>query len=216
MESFRKKWIDFEPEILPEQERGRMLEAHRRHVFADADSARMAYLNIRERLLNINEWNRYSDGLLADFALVNDDGEIAEGQAASGLYIRIDMPGPGPSEGDGFDWALIDEYEEDGNDDFEYVAFRVKPASNPESQEEGTAHFFAPESSGTMVLYRDNVVVCCTIYDRNLRANTEESVSFTDKIRNAVVGNVAAMGFSGIQWQQLVDSLWGGENYPPE
>ncbi|WP_345026368.1 hypothetical protein [Ravibacter arvi] len=209
MESFTEKWFGFQPEILPEQFVGRMLSARSTKTFADTDAANMAYLKARERLLNVNEWGAYTNEALADFQLVDENGEKVSGKAAKGLRIRIDIPGPGTFEGEGFDWALIEEMEEDAREDLEYVAFRVRPAANPEKKKSEVAHFYNPQSTSTMVVYRDDLSVTCAIYDRNLSANTEHTTNLADKMRNAVVGNLAASGLSGVQWQALVDALWG-------
>lgn len=201
----------FRPEIIPAQDEGKALEARSRQEFPDTDAAKMAFLEARENLLDVNRWAESSGGVSATFQLVNPDGYLVDGAAEKGQIIRIDIPGPGTEAGGGYDWAVIDEMEEGSTDELDYLAFRVRPTKNPAKNDgEEVDHFFSETSTGTFVLYRRMNEVICTVYDRNLKANTETEGSFIDKIRNSFVGNTAASGMSGVQWQKLTDSLLSG------
>jgi len=221
MEEFRKKWVDFEPDIVPEQNEGRALEAESTRLYQDSDAAKMAYLKARERLLHVNNWASLVEGVTGEFRLTESSGQMTEETARKGLMIRIDIPGPGTKAGDGYDWVIIEEMEEGSSQELDFLAFRVKPSKKPLGSlfsnhgEEGIAHFYDPEASGTFVLYRTTNVVTCTIYDRNLKANTGAVSRVTDKLRNAVVGTTAAMGISGVQWQKLADAVVEDEQIQP-
>ncbi len=167
----------------------------------------MGFLRARQRLLEVNNWSRHIEGISAAFQLVNPEGQAVEEMAGKGLTIRIDIPGPGPSAGDGYDWAVIEDMEEGSTDTLDYVAFRVRPTENPSGSTGEAAHFFAAGSSGTFVLYRYRNDLTCTVYDRNLEPSTGEEAGFTDRVRNSVVGVTAAIGMSGIQWQKLTDAV---------
>lgn len=205
-----RKWIDFEPEIIPAQYEGRALEAQSSRQFQDADAAKMAYLRARQRLLQVNRWAPHIEGITAVFQLADQDGEPVEGMAQKGMMIRVDIPGPGTSAGDGYDWVVIDDMEEGSTEKLDFLAFRVRPAGNPSGREGEIAHFFSAGSSGTFVLLREKNELTCTVYDRNLKPNTEIKGSLPDRMRNSLVGTTAAMGMSGIQWQKLVDSVLEG------
>lgn len=207
MKDTSRKWIDFEPDIVPEQYEGRALEAQQSREFQDADAAKMAYLRARQRLLDVNRWTRHIEGITAVFQLTDQDGEPTEGMAEKGLMIRVDIPGPGTSAGDGYDWVVIEDMEEGSTDRLDFLAFRVRPAENPSGREGKIAHFFSAGSSGTFVLYREKNQVTCTVYDRNLKPNTEIKGNLADRVRNSFVGTTAAMGMSGIQWQKVADSV---------
>ncbi len=208
MSNHDEKWVDFEPEMIPPQHEGTALEARSSQEFQDSDTAKMAYLKARQRLLDVNHWSRYIDGITAVFQLMNQNNEPVEGIAEKGLLIRVDIPGPGTSTGDGYDWVIIDDLEEGSTAELDYLAFRVKPTENPSKEDAQTAHFFSAGSSGTFVLCRENKNVTCTVYDRNLKANTALTGNLSDIVRNTFVGTAAARGMSGIQWQKLVDSVW--------
>ncbi len=217
MNDLNRKWNDFKPDIIPAQYEGRALEAQRSREFQDADAAKMAYLIARQRLLDVNRWAQHIEGITAAFQLTDQDGTPAEGMAGKGLMIRIDIPGPGTSAGDGYDWAVIEDVEEGSTDKLDFLAFRVRPAANPSGEnpsgKEGEiAHFFSECSSGTFVLYREKNELTCTIYDRNLKPNTEIKSSLSDKARNSFVGTTAAMGMSRVQWQKLADSVLEDED----
>ncbi len=207
MNDLNRKWIDSEPEIIPAQYEGRALEAQSSRQFQDADAAKMAYLRARQRLLEVNRWAPHIEGVTAVFQLAGQDGEPVEGMAQKGMMIRVDIPGPGTSAGDGYDWVVIDDMEEESTEKLDFLAFRVRPAGNPAGSEGEIAHFFSAGSSGTFVLLREKNELTCTVYDRNLKPNTEMKGSLPDRMRNSLVGTTAAMGMSGVQWQKLVDSV---------
>lgn len=212
MDDIHKKWTGFEPDIIPVQYEGRSLEAQRSKEFQDTDAAKMAYLIARQRLLDVNRWAQRIEGITAAFQLTDQDGVPTEGMAGKGLMIRIDIPGPGTFAGDGYDWAVIEDMEEGSTDKLDFLAFRVRPAANPAGENPSgkggnVAHFFSEGSSGTFVLYREKNELTCTIYDRNLKPNTEIEGNLADKARNSFVGTTAAMGMSAVQWQKLADSV---------
>lgn len=56
---------------------------------------------------------------------------------------------------------------------------------------------------------REKNTVTAAVLGRNEVANTTDSTSVLDKLRNAVVGISAALGMSNPQWNSLVNGLLG-------
>lgn len=180
------------------------------HVFeaTDDDAARKLFMIARNRLMNINKWHDYAQGISATFQITDQNGNDLDRPAETGDYFKIDVPGPGSAEGKGYDWVQIDAIEDKSNSegDEEYIGMRVRPASNPEEEGENVAHFFKEESTSSFVIERHRNAVTAAVYGRNEMPNTETS-NLIDKVRNAVVGTTAILGLASVQWKNLAKGL---------
>ncbi len=102
------------PDLIEERKFGKLNQAQ--EFFAAA----------AQRLLDVNDWGRIA-GLLG-FKVFNPDGEEARRPAVMGDFIRIDIPGPGPIAGGGFDWVKIEEIDVQHNRDQEIIGMRYRIA----------------------------------------------------------------------------------------
>lgn len=160
-----------------------------------------------KRLLNINEWGKLCGALSSEFQLVDKLGEEVVDPASAGLYIRIDIPGPGNSVGKGYDWVLVEQIEDVKLNDRQQVFFlRARPTGHPQQKHAGTAHFLREEATSSFVITREENMVTATVYGRNEVPNTEANDTM-DKMRNAIIGAGGAIGISKLQWKALVKSL---------
>lgn len=162
----------------------------------------------RARLLDINNWDLYSGHATSTFCLTNAQGEQVNRKPRPGDYIRIDLPGPGPRNGGGYDWVTIEAVDEsyDHYHDEDYCAFRVRPAAAPGSDSETTAHFLTGAATSSFIVHRQGKKVIAAEEGRNEKINFAR-VSIIDKIRNALVAKGAAWGVSKLQWKTLVKGL---------
>lgn len=192
--------------LIPEQEKGRKINAESSVTLNDDSEARDFYATVKDRLRHVNDWHRYAGTLSAGFKVVNAQGEEVNRTVQQGDYLRIDIPGPGTAAGDGYDWVQVQEIKEVSEPAVESIAMLVRPAANPQSNGEHIAHFYSNESTSTFTATREKNKVTAGIYDRNINAN-EETESLPDKARNAAVGIGAKLGFSKLQWQALTDGL---------
>jgi hypothetical protein len=142
----------------------------------------------------------------AKFQLTDENGEEIDREAEQGNYIRVDVPGPGSKEGDGYDWVLIEELREFAFENIQSIGFRVKPAANPIKGSEHIAHFYDQSATSNFIITREGNVVTASIIDRNIKPN-DEGASVMDKIRHTVAGMAALSAFSKIQWQNLAEGL---------
>jgi len=194
--------------LVPAQQEG--IEKNIEHtVTADTvEEAEDWFVDGKERLLDVNNWKRYSVSLSAEFSLTEQSGRSVDRVARKGDHIRIDIPGPGSEAGDGFDWVVIEaiEYDDYPDLDMETIAMRVRPSTNPaDTTNENTAHFFTADSTSTFVVERRGVKVAAKYYGRNEVPNTDGGV--VDKVRNAGVAVTAFLGMSDAQWTSLVKGL---------
>ncbi|RFS19386.1 hypothetical protein DVR12_24475 [Chitinophaga silvatica] len=161
-----------------------------------------------DKLLAVNNWAKLSGGgLSADFHLTDLAGRPVDGVADTGLFIKIDIPGPGTAAGKGFDWVKIEQKEHVILNQHQEIFFmRARPSEHPIQKSAGIAHFLKKEASSSFVLTRDGATITATVYGRNEVPNIA-TPNLTDKIRNAVVGSSGAIGISKIQWKALVTGL---------
>lgn len=87
----------------------------------------------------------------------------------AGDYFKIDIPGPGGKEGESYDWVQVEEIKEISKDDIQSIDIRVRPCSNPFSEKNQTAHFYAEESTSNFIVIRELAEVSASIIDRNIK-----------------------------------------------
>jgi hypothetical protein len=195
--------------VPPQQEGGKKDIDHVVHT-VDTDDARKLFVIARNRLLNVNEWHKIAGPASAKFTLTDGAGKEVTRTAEKGDYFKIDLPGPGPTEGNGYDWVYIEAVEEksDTAGEVENIALRVRPSANPLDKGENVAHFFKDSATSTFAIERKGKQVTAAVYGRNEKPNTTTS-NVVDKVRNTIVGITAIAGFSNVQWKNLVKGLLG-------
>jgi len=192
--------------IIQEHHTGKDTEAEASTELENDADAMNFYHTAKKRLLQVNQWHQLAGLISAKFQLTDANGEEINSEAVQGNYIRIDIPGPGSKEGDGYDWVLIEELREVAFENIQSIGFRVRPADNPKKDSEHTAHFYDKSSTSNFIVTRESHVVTASIIDRNLQPN-DDTESVTDKIRHTVAGMAAISAFSKIQWQNLAEGL---------
>lgn len=194
--------------IIPRQKEGAKKDIDHTMIAADENDARKLFMIARNRLVNINHWHEYAKPVTAVFKLTDRYGSEVARTVETGDHFRIDLPGPGNTEGGGYDWVRVEAIEDKSYPDgpAEYIAFRVRPTFDPKQQGENVAHFLSNHSTSTFALMRDGREVTAAVFSRNEVSNTE-TTAITDKVRNTVVAATAVMGFSNIQWKNLVKGI---------
>jgi hypothetical protein len=195
-------------DTIPEQYKGDQSDVGQ-HV--DASTPRQAHSNFVEaarRLLNVNSWHDIAGPGSATFQLTDEQERKVDRMAKVGDFIRIDIPGPGPATGDGYDWVRIEAIEDkpDPGADHESLIIHVRPASNPGNSEPDVAHFFGDSATSTFMVERNNLKVTASIHGRNEVPNTDVGRT-VDKVRNAVVANAATSGIAALHWSLLVKGI---------
>lgn len=192
--------------IVPPQVTGKDVEADA-SIELDSDTAAIDFYQIaKKRLLDVNQWHKLAGLISAKFQLTDENGNELHNEVQQGNYIRVDIPGPGSKEGDGYDWVFVEELTEVAFENIQSIAFRVRPSTNPKEGSEHIAHFYDPAATSNFMISREGNVVTATIIDRNIKPN-DDAESVTDKIRHTVAGMAAIGSFSKMQWQNLAEGL---------
>jgi hypothetical protein len=192
--------------IIPDQETGTEIQAEASVDLEDGNGAIIFYNAAKERLLNVNKWHHVAGIISAKFQAIDKTGKEVSRNVQKGDYLRVDIPGPGSVEGDGYDWVMIEELKEISDGDVESIGFRVRPASNPSSDKNDIAHFYDDAATSNFIVTREGNRVTASIIDRNIKPN-ENTSAFTDKVRDIAVGIGAIGGFSKIQWKNLANGI---------
>jgi hypothetical protein len=196
---------DIKEKIIPEQHEGGKKDIEHHITAANENDARKRFNISRNRLMNINGWHDVAGTLSAKFTLTDVQGHELNRTAEVNDFIKINIPAPKHAEGEGSDWVQIETIEDksDPDDDYEIIGFRVRPVGDPKQKGENVAHFFNQAATSTFMIERHGNKITAAVFGRNETPNTETN-TLIDKIRNAVVGATAIIGFSNIQWNSLV------------
>jgi len=172
---------------------------------SSAASAKAIYERAKERLLQVNEWQKICGPHSAAFQLTDENGKPLFQKAAVGNYMRIDVPGPGAKAGTGYDWVRIEEItaNDSPSGNSNYIAMRVRPAKNPLGD---TAHFYEDTATSTFIVERIGIKVTASVYGRNEVPNTSAG-NWLDKVRNLLISLATVLGFQKPQWKSLVAGL---------
>jgi hypothetical protein len=199
---------DIKEKTIPAQHEGGKKDIEHAVTAVDLDDARKLFVIARNRLLDVNQWHELAGTLSAKFTLTDAEGNEVDRTAEIHDHFKIDLPAPGPVEGKGYDWVYIEAIEDksDSTGPNESIAIRVRPTSNPREKGENIAHFFNEQATSSFVVERKGKDVTASVFGRNEVPNTETK-NVTDKVRNAVVGLTALLGFSNVQWKALCKGL---------
>lgn len=192
--------------IIPDQYTGKELVTEVSHVLKNREEASLFYKIARDRLLDVNNWHFLAGFMSANFQLSNGQGEHLNRKVKKGDYFKIDIPGPGSSKGDGFDWVFVEELKSQKSEIIQSTGFRVRPSSNPLHHTNKTAHFYSDEATSTFIVTGSDNMVTVQIMDLNLTPNKEIN-SVTDSLRNRAVGIGAIALFSKVQWKNLAEAI---------
>jgi len=191
------------PDIPPQQE-GKQLDLEARAVLPSEQQAFDFFEQASRRLLDVNNWYEVAELPLSTFVLTDaEGGEAIKSRPAVGDKVRIDIPGPGPQAGEGYDWVAVEEVIERPG---ELCSITLRPAKSPQTLTNRTAHFFKDTATSTLILERRGREVVARYHGRNEVANTDTD-SLIDNARNAVVGIGAKLGLSYPQWKSLIEGV---------
>ena len=184
------------------QESGAQSNTESKASFDTAAEAQSFFKEVKKRLLHVNGWQKLAGAATASFQLTDEKGNSVNRDVQKGDHFKIDIPGPGPATGDGYDWVQVEAVEEKEDK----VEITVRPATNPTNEQQDIAHFFSDEATSSFVVKLEGNSVIAGVYGRNEKPNLQAEKG-RDKARNAAVASGAVGGFSKLQWKSLVNGL---------
>lgn len=192
--------------MVPDNVEGKELNLEKCREFSDPGEADQAYQRAVLRLLSPNDWQELCGKGSAGFRMRGSQGEEIDRPLREGDLLQIDVPGPGPAAGEGFDWVEVVKIDSDHAGHKGYTAVKLMPAKDPQTKRPSTAHFFRREASSTLMVCQNGLQVVANYYGRNEQINNSTGKP-GDDIRNTLVGLGARVGGSKWQWVQLIESF---------
>ncbi|QDW25110.1 hypothetical protein FFJ24_009930 [Pedobacter sp. KBS0701] len=140
--------------------------------------------------------------------LFDRKGLEPERVASDGDFIRIDISGPGTSEGKGYDWFHIESMEHYSNaeSDTDFTVFVARPCSVPDQMGSKAAHFFSLSATSTFLVFRKGGTVSAEVHGRNEVPYVHQA-GILDNVRNIMVNAGNSLGKSYLQWDLLVSRI---------
>jgi hypothetical protein len=197
-----------ETTLIPEHNEGKQNDLQFSANFNNREEAVDCFKRAHKRLLNPGVWHELGGVFSGEFVLVNETGNQPSRVAEIGDMYRIDLPGPGPKAGNGYDWVRIDAIDDrsDETAEEELFSIRVMPTNNPYDKAPVTAHFFKAGASSTFVVKRTHNEVTAYYHGRNEVTNNETG-NTADNVRNSLMSTAALAGLSELQWSAMIKAL---------
>lgn len=171
------------------------------NTFPDEATARKAFAQSVEKLLNVNGWSGLS-AFTADFSLYDSIGrEKPAGPVQQGDYIQILLPGPTPEN-----WVRVTDVASGER----CVQFTVQPSHDPgSSHPEQTEHFFSEQARSTFrVELVGNTIRAAEIgRDESINNQQPEAGSLGRALVNTVIAEGGWLFYQKLQWQLLTNYL---------
>lgn len=194
-------------EIVPPNQKGKALDVEETATCKSYEDAIVRYLIAYRRLLNPSVWPQVSKIPTLDIQLITASGEKLDRFLQVGDYLRIDIPGPGPSLGAGYDWMKVAALQENFDLDADKsLAFKLEVSADPTGKDNRVAHFFERGASSSFVLKWKDKTLTVSYHGRNEVANNG-SLPLTDKVRNSLITLSARARLSNTVWKSLVAGL---------
>ncbi|WP_027378985.1 hypothetical protein [Chryseobacterium daeguense] len=191
---------------IPPQKKGSFHDTESEKFFDTPDEAFDFFEVLKIRLFNVNQWKHYCGEQSADFALFDSYGKAISRKPEIGDFIRINIPGPGNTEGKGYDWVKIVGIAHENENDYEKVLIICSPSVKPgDMKNNHIAHFYSSQATSNFMILREKNYIKTGIYGRNETPNF--NASFINKIRNIMIALGGMLGFSKIQWKCLTDGF---------
>ncbi|MFB9293207.1 hypothetical protein ACFFSP_06990 [Persicitalea jodogahamensis] len=192
--------------IIPENYTGRIIDTDHTIEFETIEEATSFFEVVKTRLLNVNSWSKIAGVLTAEFQVVDNAGNEVNRSVRKGDFFKIDVPGPGSIDGEGYDWVRVEEIKSVSEAGMESLGIRVRPSTNPLNNDEHISHFYSEQSTSNFVVTRDKRKITAGVYDRNTKPNLDADTPL-NKARHWIVGLSAVVWFSKYQWHRLVEGL---------
>lgn len=166
-------------------------------TFAAEAEAEAAFSVLKEKLLNVDEWNAHA--MLSAFKLFDEDGrELAGEKIAAGRFLRIALTGTMK-----YDWVRVEKIHDAAPAE---LIITVRPTFDPTAgtvDRSVVSHFFTDESRNNFCLLRKTNMVGLYVVGLDEKMNAGETSGALETARNAAVNLGSYLGVQRGEWEKF-------------
>lgn len=193
--------------FIPAQHEGKDMTISDSIEFENEIQAKNFYLEAKNRVLAINDWDEIGKFSISTFEHLDPFGKHSEEKPQEGDFVKIDIPGPGLWSSSGYDYVQIEQIADTSDNSEELFTLTLRPSSMPMGNDDHeTKHFFKNMATSTLQIKRDGKTVEASYYGRNEVMNLDLE-SIIDRLRNIFVALGAKLGASYPQWKSLIAGI---------
>ena len=193
--------------LIPAQHEGNDMDISDSVEFENEILAKNFYLEAKNRLLAINNWNEVAKVPVSTFEHLDAFGKHSEERPQEGDFVKIDIPGPGLWSTSGYDYVQIEQINESSDTEHDLITLTLRPSYMPhQDHDHETKHFFKNMATSSFHVKRDGKTVEASYFGRNEIMNLELD-SILDRLRNIFVALGAKLGASYPQWKSLIEGI---------
>jgi hypothetical protein len=168
-------------------------------TFSNNELARMAFLQSKKKLFDVNRWSEIPNPLSAGFKIYDQNGYPSKVyQLQKGDFIKIDLPGPFPDN-----WVKVITIKDTEN----LAEFIVMPSENPTNKDSKTSHFFHKGATSTFRTKLSGNTISAYEIGKNEVVNVKDREAGKRKILNVAIAEGGWAGFQKLQWKNLTKFL---------
>jgi hypothetical protein len=195
-------------ELVPQNLKGKPSDLECSVTLVSRAKAVNCFKRAGKRLLNPPIWHELAGWASAEFKLFGAKGGEQHRLAREGDYFQIDIPGPRPVPGDGFDWICVEKIADHSGHaaETEWIGMKVHPCANPDNFSSESVHFFRSVASSSFIIERTGNKVTAHYHGRNELPNNQTNET-RDNVRNSIVDAGAGLILSKAQWSTLIKGL---------
>lgn len=188
---------------MDQQCKGGYHDSLEKKYFKNKEESNLFFNQVQKVFLNVNCWDKlFHKG--STFQVTDPSGNDKFSSIVVGDLVKIKIPGPKNSSGDGFDWVKICEVEFHIHADYEYFCMVFSPCNKPGSHT--TAHFFQSIAKNYFSVKNYGHMVTAEVHGRNEVPNYKY-LPIWNQFRNFFTANGGIFGFSKIHWKQWCKSI---------
>ncbi len=198
LSSFFKKIVAEVKVLLGDKSKDKQYSNER--AYPDTNKAQKAFERSKQKLFDINGWSKMQ-GINSKFALHDEAGKPITGEAKSGHFIKIELPGPKIEN-----WVQVSAVKNEP----EVAEFVVHPSKKPEDKGDPAAeikHFFTEAASSTFRVVRQGNTIKAFEIGRNETINNQGDDSGNRALLNTLIAESGWAGIQKIQWEKLTSYL---------
>ncbi len=153
--------------LVPRQQQGDRLDVEHHITAETVDEAQYLFVDAKDRLLDVNGWNRYCPEIGREFHVTNNHGIGVGRHVRKHDLVRIDRPDAARAQSAGFDWVVAEAIEYDDYPDLgiETFAMRLRVTQDPQLKQPGVVA--DDDTSYTFVVERRGMKLYASYHGRN-------------------------------------------------